>query len=201
MNLRQTANRVKDAILIGFVLLLGGVGVHSVLWPSTQAEEARAGSAASPLALGSAQQSATSSAHLQTTGGQSELSPHQKENIPSLENRDLAALFDAIRSVESGGDDRAVGDGGASRGPYQIQRAYWTDACESGGLEWDYLSLVWSRPRCEYIMRWYWQRYCPDALRDFDFKTLARIHNGGPAGARKAATVSYWNKVKKELVR
>jgi len=125
----------------------------------------------------------------------------QKENTPSLEKKtSMVAFFDAIRSVESGGDDRAVGDGGASRGPYQIQRAYWTDACESGGLEWDYLSLVWSRPRCEYIMRAYWGRYCPDALRDFDFETLARIHNGGPAGARKVATAPYWNKVRGRIV-
>ena len=203
MNLRQTANRVKDAILIGFVLLLGGVGVHSVLRPATQAEEANRAVAASPLTLGSVRQSVPSSASLQTTGGQSELSPHQKENTPSLEKKtSMAALFDAIRSVESGGDDRAVGDGGASRGPYQIQRAYWTDALlMTSGVLPGYDALVWDRATSEQIMRWYWGRYCPDALRDFDFETLARIHNGGPAGARKAATAPYWNKVKKELVR
>ena len=37
----------------------------------------------------------------------------------------LRPLLAAIRQVESAGDDRAVGDGGRSRGPYQIGLAYW----------------------------------------------------------------------------
>jgi hypothetical protein len=28
---------------------------------------------------------------------------------------------------------------------------------------------------------------------------LARIHNGGPAGATKAATIPFWRKVEREL--
>jgi hypothetical protein len=39
-------------------------------------------------------------------------------------------------------------------------------------------------------------RYAPKGASD---EVLARIHNGGPKGYKKTATVKYWNKVKKEL--
>ena len=40
------------------------------------------------------------------------------------------SLFKAIMEVESGGDINAVGDGGKSIGPFQIQRGYWEDAVQ-----------------------------------------------------------------------
>ena len=98
-------------------------------------------------------------------------------------------LFAAIRQVESGGDDFAVGDNGMSRGPYQIGMAYWTDACSHAGVQWDYLSLVWSRPHCEQIMLWYWERY--GAQTDED---RIRLHNGGPS---KRGTDDYLARVTK----
>lgn len=110
-----------------------------------------------------------------------------------------AKLFKAIRTVESGGNANAVGDGGASRGEYQIQKAYWQDACEYGGVKWDYAKNVKNRAKCEQVMRWYWQRYCKDAYHKRDYETLARVHNGGPAGKRIAATKKYWLKVRKYL--
>jgi len=42
----------------------------------------------------------------------------------------------------------------------------------------------------------YWRRYCPAALEAGDWETLARVHNGGPVGARSKATLAYWRKVK-----
>jgi len=33
-----------------------------------------------------------------------------------------------------------------------------------------------------------------------DWQTMARVFNGGPQGARKAATVKYWNRVRALLV-
>lgn len=106
------------------------------------------------------------------------------------------ALYDAIRRVESGGDDFAVGDGGRSRGPYQCGRAAWADACEHGKLDWSYDVFVWRPWRCEYIMYLYWNRY--GARTD---EERARIWNGGPGGMQKSATLPYWNKVKAELAR
>ena len=114
-----------------------------------------------------------------------------------LRPHDLSRLFAAIRRVESGGCDTAVGDGGRSRGPYQIGRAYWTDS----GERTPYECGVWSRAVSERVMVGYWRRYCPKALTNGDWATLARVHNGGPRGAVKQATVGYWQKVKAEMER
>lgn len=104
----------------------------------------------------------------------------------------LGSLFAAIRQVESGGDDYAIGDGGRSRGPYQIGLAYWQDACAQGGCQWDYLRLVWSRPHCEQVMRWYWKRYGAETDEE-----RARCHNSGPRWRQKyGLTDKYWRRVK-----
>ena len=107
---------------------------------------------------------------------------------------DLRPLFDAIRHVESGGNANAVGDGGRSIGPYQIQRAYWRDSGVPGRYE-----QVRDRTYSERVMVAYWRRHCPAALARGDWQTLARVHNGGPAGARIKATRPYWAKVKAGL--
>jgi len=102
----------------------------------------------------------------------------------------------AMRAEESAGDDRAVGDGGRSLGPYQISLAYWIDG---GGDPERYLSDVWDAAECERVMVGYWRRYCRRALAEMDFKTLARTHNGGPHGAEKSATLIYWRKIRGHL--
>lgn len=106
----------------------------------------------------------------------------------------LRVLFDAIRTVETGGEERpeqAVGDGGRSLGPYQISRKYLADSGVSGD---------WRRCRdvrfSETVMLAYWKRHCPEALRTRNFEILARIHNGGPTGHNKAATAPYWKLVR-----
>jgi hypothetical protein len=103
-------------------------------------------------------------------------------------------LFDAMRRVESGDNPDAVGDGGRARGPYQIQRIYWEDACRYGKLDWSYDASVEDARRCEQVMRLYWKKY--GARSD---EERARLHNGGPTGPRKSATLRYWAKVRREL--
>jgi len=102
-----------------------------------------------------------------------------------------ASLLAAIRQVESGGDDRAVGDGGRSLGPLQTSRAAWQDATRHGRVEWSYDRLVWSWPHCQQVAIWYWGRY--DCQSD---EQRARIWNGGPRGHLKKSTLPYWNRVK-----
>jgi len=108
-------------------------------------------------------------------------------------------FFAAIRQVESGGRSDAVGDGGRSCGAYQIGRAYWQDACEWGGVDWSYDRYVRDAARCEQVMRWYWQRYVPGAYQRGELEVLSRVHNGGPRGHTKQATLAYWRKIKQAL--
>lgn len=103
-------------------------------------------------------------------------------------------LFDAIAFVESRNRDSEIGDRGGSNGRYRIGEDYWTDGTEYGGVEWDYMRLVWSKIHCEQVMRWYWARY--KATTD---QQRAQMHNGGPRGPHKASTLVYWNKVKDRL--
>lgn len=114
--------------------------------------------------------------------------------------KEMRRFLDAVRRVETGGLPAAgigaVGDKGASIGPYQIQRAYWSDARMRSGR---YEDCSASHAYSERVMRAYWTRYCPDALRSENWEVLARVHNGGPKGAKKKATEIYWQKVQKEM--
>ena len=114
------------------------------------------------------------------------------------------ALLSAMRVVESSGKDDAVGDGGRSRGPLQIQKPYWTDALEQLRREGASASLVYERDVWDFeksciIVRAYWRRYCVVALNDGDRETLARCHVGGPRGASRRSTLGYWRRVNREL--
>lgn len=123
---------------------------------------------------------------------------------PTLEQLDAyrvqhRALLDAIRAVESGGDDRAVGDDGRAIGAYQIWSVYHQDAtewCKELAGTW---AECYDRTHAERIVVAYWHRYCRQALKDGDLEVLARVHNGGPKGAKKTATLKYWVKVKAQL--
>lgn len=124
-------------------------------------------------------------------------------------------FFVALMMVESQGDDMAVGDEGKSRGPYQIQRKYWTDAQKQFEAERKpqlaalrYNDYVNNRLICRVFIRAYWRKYEPEAYkkakRGGSFEVLARLHNGGPKwnkGRRKAKTAAYWVKVRNEMAR
>jgi hypothetical protein len=108
----------------------------------------------------------------------------------------VASLLNAIRRVESGGNDMAIGDGGAARGPLQIHRALWTETCHR--MRWD-----WKWPQDAHS----WNRSCAVAVaywRHYGMTTpeqMARSWNGGPTGPSKTATLAYWRKVKAQIVR
>lgn len=110
----------------------------------------------------------------------------------------LGQFLEAIRIVESGnqpgrGRD-AIGDGGRALGPFQIWQVYWLDSGVQGRYE-----QVRSENYAIKVMLCYWMRFCPAALLDQDYETLARVHNGGPKGHQRAATLQYWVKVRKIL--
>ena len=101
------------------------------------------------------------------------------------------SFWRALHLVESSGRHGPIlGDNGRSLGPLQISRAYFTDSRVGGTYE-QVVDLGFARR----VVSAYLQRYAPQAWAAGDVVTLARIHNGGPAGARKAATVNYGAKV------
>ena len=101
------------------------------------------------------------------------------------------SFFRALHVVETSGRTGAIiGDNGRALGPLQIHRAYHADA-RIGGDYARCADLDYSRR----VVTAYLQRYAPQAWASGDVTTLARIHNGGPRGASKPATVAYAAKV------
>lgn len=105
------------------------------------------------------------------------------------------AFFRALHVVETSGRHGAIlGDNGAALGPLQIHRAYHRDS----GVAGDYsrcADLAYSRQ----VVAAYLKRFAPRAWAKGDAVTLARVHNGGPAGAQKRATLAYAAKVQRAI--
>ena len=97
------------------------------------------------------------------------------------------SFFRALHIVETSGRNGPIlGDNGAALGPLQIHRGYHRDS----GVAGDYsrcADLAYSRK----VVSAYLQRFAPRAWAKGDAQTLARVHNGGPAGHRKTATLGY----------
>ena len=114
---------------------------------------------------------------------------------------DPAPILDAIEAVETGGHrdpSNAVGDSGRALGPMQIHQVYWQDAVQhdpSLVANGETYQSVRDRTYARRVVMAYWSRYAPA----WDAETLARIHNGGPKGHTKRATLGYWGKVKAKL--
>lgn len=122
-----------------------------------------------------------------------------KEQVESPQNevsKTFSTFVYALGMVEVGtayqdSDKRGLA---GELGPLQITKAYWKDSGVPGRWEdcrsWEYsVKVLYS----------YLRRYAKEALQKNDFETLARIHNGGPRGAQKPQTASYWEKVQRYL--
>ena len=119
--------------------------------------------------------------------------------------------LDAIRVVETGGCANdgigAKGDGGRALGPYQIWSVYHQDAAERDPTLTDYKRCLTSKSYSERVVAAYMRRYARGSLERLqahqgtlgDVEVVSRIHNGGPRGASKDATMAYWRKVRGAL--
>lgn len=115
--------------------------------------------------------------------------------LTAAPHKALDHFLAALHRVEAGGREGPIkGDNGASLGPLQISRAYWTDSKVSGRYE-DCAGLDYSKR----VATAYFERWAPKALELGDWEILARIHNGGPRGYRKDSTIKHWKKVQKEM--
>lgn len=106
----------------------------------------------------------------------------------------LHSLISALMIVESSGNDQAIGDNGRAIGPLQIHREVVLDVNRITGSHYrhqDMTNRVAARAVC--------QAYLEHYGRGKSLEEQARIWNGGPNGHKKAATVSYWRRVQKNL--
>ena len=103
-------------------------------------------------------------------------------------------LLAAITRVESGGNPRAVGSGGVAVGVLQIHPILVREANRLLGRQEFKLADRWNRRRSEMIFAVIASRW-PNVSDE----TIARRWNGGPDGERKASTLAYWHRVKKNL--
>ena len=116
-------------------------------------------------------------------------------NVQAIPDKQEDAFFKALHIVESGDGKHMVGDNGKAIGPYQIWEVYWKDAIQFdpsiGGCYKDCMNEAYARK----IVTAYLNRYA----KNKSIEDCARIHNGGPKGHRKQATIKYWLKVKEQM--
>jgi len=107
-------------------------------------------------------------------------------------------LILALITIESGGNDFAIGDDGKAYGCLQMHAAYVQDAAEHAGKDWIHED-AFQRDVAIQIFEAYMARYATKERlgREPTIEDIARIHNGGPNGYKKACTDKYWGKVKK----
>jgi soluble lytic murein transglycosylase-like protein len=103
-------------------------------------------------------------------------------------------LLDAIAVVESRANPAAVGDHGRAIGVYQIHRSYWAEGTELLGVTWKYRDAR-DPQKARQVVRAYLSYYG----RGKTLPDMARIHNGGPKGHEKAATLPYARKIERVL--
>jgi hypothetical protein len=101
------------------------------------------------------------------------------------------SFWRALHHVESSSKHGDIkGDGGAALGPLQLHRGFHRDSAVPGPFE-RVADLSYARR----VATAYYKRYAPEAWERGDVVVLARIHNGGPRGDQKAATLAYSRKV------
>lgn len=105
-----------------------------------------------------------------------------------------AALLAALLAVESGGNDLAVGDHGRAIGALQIHRGVVEDVNRHHGTTYRHADMH-DRAKAVRVASLYLATYAPGASPEVQ----ARVWNGGPRGASKAATLGYWARVRREM--
>lgn len=132
-----------------------------------------------------------------------------EETIIQLEPKDVQVviseqdLVSALISVESRGNDSAIGDrhivGGEAVGALQIRPIMVREVNRILKIQKSdkRYKLKDRFDRNKTIEMFYvWKNF---HHKDSDFETIARNWNGGPKGYKNPRTEKYWNKVQKEL--
>jgi hypothetical protein len=177
------ATTIRDLVILAAIV---AVPITVVFWPHTEPEGGR-NTRRAPTARGT------------------DAAPHYFPDDPvALEEfvavEALRRLMDAVEQVESGGNCKAVGDGGKSKGPLQCGKLAWWDALDFAGIPrddsgWLYEKWVWDLPKSRQVFIWYTDRWGAETLEE-----RARCWNSGPKWKSKyPKTDKYWKRVSAEM--
>lgn len=123
----------------------------------------------------------------------------QATTAPTQQSADpFARALKAMVQVESRGNPNAVGDGGRAIGVLQIHHGYWQDGTRFLGVSWPY-SDARDPAKAEAVVLAYTQHYAKANRLPWTVEVIARIHNGGPRGMQKQATIRYYRMVQKMM--
>jgi hypothetical protein len=114
----------------------------------------------------------------------------------------MPALIAALMVVESGGICSSIGDGGKALGCLQIHKGVIADVnriYKTWFRHEDALNPALAKEICEMYLRYWAEPACRGVASEQRPEICARIWNGGPAGHKKASTLGYWAKVRREL--
>lgn len=129
-----------------------------------------------------------------------------KERSERIERRlsfaDKMNLMEFMKIVETGSNFMNIVVGARGElGPLQITKQY-VDDCNRIVREnkFSYDMRRYMQPSRTMVLL-YWDHYATSERLGHEptREDLARIHNGGPEGWRKASTKAYWRKVRKEI--
>jgi hypothetical protein len=139
---------------------------------------------------------AVSSASAFRSGGWVTAGDSSSTTEPAPENARMEidqTFLDALAAVETNGNDAAINFAEDAHGRYQIRAGYLADGNAALGTRYT-LAEMHDPDKAARIVTAYLTRYGNALARTGRLVTardLARIHNGGPRGWQKAATLGY----------
>lgn len=109
----------------------------------------------------------------------------------------LSAIIAVLVSIESSGNDLAIGDGGKARGPLQIHKSVVDDVNRISGRKFQW-SRMTNRAEAQQVATIYLSHYASETRLGHkpSAEEVARIWNGGPRGHKRSATDAYARKFK-----
>jgi len=113
----------------------------------------------------------------------------------SIHAANFDGFLNALAKVESSNNPKAINKKENALGIYQIRAMYFKDS----GVKAKH-NDVFNPQIARKVVLNYFNKYEPNAVKNNDFETLARLHNAGPNWRKnKNNTNVYWNKIKKNL--
>ena len=106
-------------------------------------------------------------------------------------------LLAALISIESNGNDLAIGDKGRARGPLQIHKTLVQDVNRIHGTKFNWQRMT-NRNEAVAVFQLYVRTYAPNGSDE----DIARLWNSGPNyQSKRKSTDSYWRKVSQAMNR